>query len=832
MPTLVIVESPAKCAKIGGFLGADYVVVATYGHIRALEEGLEFLGIPGLGGSGGGDFDAKYHFLNKEKAKAIKGLKEAAEGCTRIILAADDDREGEAIAYSACLLLKQNPATVERAVFHEITREAVCGAVSAPRRLDMNKVWAQQARAILDMMVGFTISPLLWKHVGSGLSAGRCQTPALRLVYEREEEIRDFKAASSWLVNGLWVSGGIGGAVPFRATLTDELEDEESAVNYLENHSSEQSAAATVVEAETRPWKESAPVAFITSTLQQQASALFRAGPKQTMQSAQRLYEEGHITYMRTDNAAMSEEAVVAARKQVEELYGEKYLGSDSGSSGSSGKATEGEATVGPKRRGPKKKEVATAVKAQEAHEAIRPTHFDLTELGADRDWNYLDKKLYKLIWTRAMQSVMAPVEGEKRTVRFVVEGDEEAGFKWEATWKRTTFEGWRKAGAAAAAIDDEGSATATTTQENSWSTGAALGVGTKLIWKELSAQPHTTKAPGRYNEATLVRELEKRGIGRPSTFAMLTETIQEKKYVEKKNIEGREVTQKSYTLGRIGQWPPSEEEKKVRLGAEKDKLIPTGLGCSVVDFALQHFGDLFDYTFTATMESRLDKIAAGSEVWKKVLHDTWNSYKERYFSLKSAKAAAAGGEEDRRRDMGDGLVAIQTRKGPLLMREGATKDDTKFYGWPSGVAFAALSPSEAAEFVAGRDKVFGEHEGEPIHLKEGRYGKYCVWRDLNVPYKVGESVGDIIKKLEGKVASAASGKSVGPFDIRNGPYGLYMFKRDAVKKQFVSVPAGINIDTLTVAAATVIFQKGLEAKAKGKAIGAQRFKKKEGGDV
>lgn len=616
----------------------------------------------------------------------------------------------------------------------------------------------------------------------------------------------------------------------FDATLLDELEDEESAKNYLENHSTDATATGRVTKADTRVWKESAPSPFITSTLQQQASALFRAGPKQTMQAAQRLYEEGHITYMRTDNPTMSDEAVVEAKKQVEALYGPQYVYNET-------------TVVGKKKKGPATASSAQAlkaptqgtVKAQEAHEAIRPTHFDLLALGTDRDWNWLDKKLYTLIWTRAMQSCMTPTEGEKRTVQFVVEGDsssgssssdnDASGFKWEATWKRTTFDGWHKAGTTTLAIDDTDVATEVT---HAWDTGAALQVGTMIKWQTLRAAPHVTKAPGRYNEATLVRELEKRGIGRPSTFAMLTETIQEKKYVEKKTLEGHTTLQKSYRLSNIGQWPPTEEETAVLRGVEKDKLIPSGLGCSVVRFALTHFGDLFDYAFTSTMESRLDKIATGAEAWKDVLHATWNSYKERYFALKTMAAATI--QEDRRRELGDGLVAIQTRNGPLLMREGATKEDTKFYGWPPGVVFGDVQAADAVAFIADLEKRFGDYEGDPIVLKEGKYGKFCAWRSHNIPYKEGDTVGDILQKLEAKIAAVASGTSIGPFDIRKGPYGLYMFKRDAVNKQFVSVPAGINIHTLTPAAATVLFQKGLETKAKGKAFGTQRFNKKGGG--
>ena len=807
MTKLVIVESPAKCGKIAGFLGADYKVVATFGHIRALDEDLDAVGLDR-------DFDPHYRFLTKEKAKAINAIKDAAKGCTQIFLAADDDREGEAIAYSACLLLKLNPATTARAVFREITRDAVCGAIAKPRLLDMSKVFAQQSRAVLDMMVGFTISPLLWKHVGSGLSAGRCQTPALRLVWEREEEIRNFRAESSWGIKGTWFSGS---SSPFDASLTDDLEDEESALNYLENHSDNQ--AAVVSAADTRPWTESAPDALITSTLQQQASSLFHIGPKNTMSSAQRLYEQGHITYMRTDSTTMSEEAVVAAKVQVEALYGRDYIGLVVAVE--EGSKVKVKIKVGrPKKdAAPKAQEVP---KAQEAHEAIRPTHFENRTLPADEDWSAVDRKIYTLIWLRAIQSIMASAKGEKRIVKFVAEGDEEAGFEWASDWKRTTFEGWKKADTKATEQTTEDAAK--DAAADAWTAATALVPGSKLKWATLEAFPKTTKSHPRYTEATLVRELEKRGIGRPSTFAMLIGTIQEKNYVEKKNIEGAEVIQKRYMLNKPGVWNtegPKSEEKKVRLGAEKDKLVPTGLGASVVEFALKHFPDLFNYPFTAAMETRLDKIADGSEEWKLVLRDTWNSYKERYSALKTAKTSAE--DSDHRRELGDGLTAIKTRKGPLLMRESpdGNKEATKFYGWPSGVAFGALQLAEALVFINGKDRVLGSYEGEDIRLKDGPYGKYIQYKDVKLPYSDGETLDAIIERISAKLTTASDVKQVGQYEIRNGPYGLYMFKHAAVKKQFVSVPAGVNIASLTEAAATALFQAGLAAKAR-----SQQFKK------
>jgi len=805
MVKLVIVESPAKCGKIAGFLGSDYRVVATFGHIRALAEDLDAIGLER-------DFEPRYRFLLKEKARAIGALTDAAKDCTQVYLAADDDREGEAIAYSACLLLKLNPATVARSVFREITRDAVCSAVANPRLIDMNKVWAQQSRAVLDMMVGFTVSPLLWKHVGSGLSAGRCQTPALRLVWEREEEIRNFCTQSSWGVKGGWASC-TGGSI-FDAALTDDLEDNESAKNYLENHSTE--PAGVVISAETRPWTEGAPDALITSTLQQQVSSLYHINPKNTMSAAQRLYEDGHITYMRTDCATMCKEAVVAAKTQVVALYGEEYVAADAVAVAVVPKKAAGRPKKVPEVQGPK---------AQEAHEAIRPTHFDVRTLPDDKDWSAIDRKIYSLIWLRAMQSVMAPARGEKRLVKFVASGDEDAGFEWSTEAKQTIFEGWKKADTRSTKLEEEDDAAdAGVAVINAWDTAAGLVKGTKLEWKTLTAFPKQTKAAPRYNEATLVRDLEKRGIGRPSTFAMLTATIQEKNYVEKKTIEGAESKQTQYLLTQHGQWPPAEESRVVRIGAEKDKLVPTGLGASVIGFALKHFPDLFDYPFTAQMESRLDKIAEGSEEWKLVLRDTWASYKERYVALKDAKVAAADSSE-RRRVLGDGLVAIQTRKGPLLMRESpdGDKDATLFFGWPSGVAFGALTAKAAEDFIQSRDKILGTYEGEDLHLKTGPYGQYIQHKDTKIPYKSGESMDELIERISGRETSVASAKQIGLFEFRVGPYGPYMFKKDAVKKQFVSVPAGINIAELTEAGATAIYQAGLQAKARSKTFGAER---------
>ena len=626
---LVIVESPAKCSKIQGFLGTGWRVIASMGHIRALKQELDAVGIDR-------DFAPSYEFMTKEKSKALKALKDAAADAKTVYLAADDDREGEAIAYSVCVYLKLNPTTTPRAVFHEITERAVKAAVASPRLIDMNRVLAQQARAMLDMMIGFTMSPILWKHVARGLSAGRCQTPALRLVVEREDEIAAFKGSSAWKISGDWETSE---TKPFKfdAALSDELEGEEDALNYLEMvHGS--SADATVKSNTIKPWTSSPPPPLITSTLQQQASALYGCNPKNTMKIAQKLYEAGHITYMRTDKAVLSEEAVIAARTWVSKNYGADFVGS-SGAPGTVGAKEEK-----PKKGGKKKKEDAAEkeVQAQEAHEAIRPTHIEVLSDTLPGDLTVTEKKIYNLIWQRTVQSVMANAIGETCTVKFQTETDEELDFNWQTSWRRTTFLGWQRAGKVAELDgEEEDEATASGTV---WNKATKLAEGTKLAWAALKASPHETKAPGRYTEATLVRELEKHGIGRPSTFASLIAAIQDKSYVETRDIEGKQVEIKTYSLDKGAKWPPAADVAKKTVGKEKQKLVPTELGRSALTFMLAHFDDLFDYKFTAQMEQRLDAVSEGHDEWKGLLRDMWASYKDRYEELFAAGSGAAGG--------------------------------------------------------------------------------------------------------------------------------------------------------------------------------------------
>ena len=804
---LIIVESPAKCQKIQGFLGAGNRVIASMGHIRALAHDIKAVGLDN-------GFEPIYEFM-KEKSKAIAQLKAAAKDATSVILCSDDDREGEAIAYSIAILLKLNPKTNPRAAFREITRNAVLDAISKPRLIDMNKVYSQQARAMLDMMVGFTVSPILWKHIGysasSALSAGRCQTPALRLVCEKEQLIESFKSECSWMVKGSWSAAGSPKEV-WEAAMIDMLGDDESALNYLENHSTEQHAKIT--SAITKSWTEGPPQPLMTSTLQQQASNLYHFAPKRTMQIAQKLYEAGHITYMRTDQTTMSEEAVEDAKRVVESKWGKPYVAGQTAA--------------------PKKKKAE--VQAQEAHEAIRPTHFDVSKLPDSEDWGTQDYKVYRLIWLRAIQSIMSHAKGETRTIRFDAAGDE-GEFPWNASWKRIIFPGWKTANDADTELEvaekgdeakDKDDELKEDLTEQGWRIAEKLNVGQDLLWSSLKAQPKESKPQGRYTEATLVRELEKKGIGRPSTFASLIATLVEKAYVEVTDIPAQTQDSKIYSLLKLGQWPPASEKFVLKKGGEKARMVPTPLGKTLMDFTVIHFPDLFAFQFTAGMEGRLDKIAEGVENWKLVLGDTWNSYKDRITELKTAGTGTPS-DNPKRREFAGGIIAVMSGKGPLLLKEGATKEETVFYGWPTSIkrGFTELTQEEATAFVTSvlaqkQGDTVGEWNGHSVVKKKGPYGFYAEWNGLKVNLVEGDTLETIVMKIRAKQENPT--RTVGPFQIKTGPYGPYLMKAGQGAKgkpQYVSIPKETNIESLTAQQAGEIFEAGLKAKSNYK-----KFKK------
>ena len=818
--SLVIVESPGKCKTIQGYLGHGWRVMASMGHLRALVPALESVGITR-------EFEPTYEWI-KEKAATIKALKEAAKEATEVYVAADDDREGEFIAYSVCLLLKLNPKTAKRAVFHEITEAAIQHAIHHPRHMDMNRVHAQQARSMLDMMIGFTISPLLWKYVAPSLSAGRCQTPALRLVVEREDAIQSFQATSSWkltaMMRPLYASSSAVPSPAFLVTMDDELEDEESAQNYLELvHATPH---ATVLHTATKPWKESAPDPLMTSTLQQQASALFHMNPQSTMRIAQSLYEAGHITYMRTDQAVLSEDVKREAREWVADNVGPHYV-SPEDLKAPSVAAGDLKPTKGLKGASGDLKE---AVAAQQAHEAIRPTHIATLQAGKDAQ----EQKIYRLIWQRTVQSVMSSARGE--TDQMTCRIDEE--FRWSTSWRRTIHEGWKRIGQVANLDQEEQEKKKEEkeAQQEKDSPLRSLTPGDRLEWTTMKAEPKETKAQGRYTEAQLVRALETHGIGRPSTFASLLSVIQEKKYVVCMDLPPRPVPVKEWSLV-PHQWPPTVTASVKQVGAEKKKMVPTPLGRAALHFLLTHMEDLFAYTFTAHMERRLDAIAEGEEEGAILLRDIWRSYQDRYEGLLQGPKGpqepkgpqgpqgpqGQQGQQDhvKRRTFSEGLLAVQTKKGPLLLKEGATKADTVFYGWPKKATWDSLTDEEAHAFVKSHAKeqmeeTLGEWKGTPMIRKKGKFGEYVQWGAISVSLVQGESLEALQARLEAKEAGGSAVLATfASYVIRNGPYGPYIMKTSVQKKQYVSLPKGVDPAALTEKEVAALYQLGLQSKKK-----------------
>jgi DNA topoisomerase-1 len=771
---LVIVESPAKCGKIQGYLGADYRVVATMGHIRALDETLESVGI-----------DRGWEPIYKElgtKKDAIVRLKSAAKGVDQVILATDDDREGEGIAWHVCFLLKLNPTTTPRIVFHEITEPAIRAAVAAPRLLDLHKVNAQQARSMLDLLVGFTISRVLWTRVAPKLSAGRCQTPALRLVAERDRLVDNHTASAFWRLVGSFAMGGCLSATAVQDVATEE--EATAALNTVKN-----APAATILSVKESVSVSNPPKPLITSTLQQEASSIHGLAPKSTMMAAQKLYEAGHITYMRTDQAVLSEEAKTAIRAWVTTNHGASYLGV---------------VTATPAVKAVVKavaQAVAQAVAAQAAHEAIRPTHPERRTIDVEDRTQTL---VYNLIWRRATQSQMAPCLADVRKVTLSIDADPTRIYSTEQT--KSKFLGWR--------VLEPQDADKTHKDETEWSTWAPLlAVGAKLAWSALNADQHFTKPKGRFTEASLIQELEHAGIGRPSTFASLVGTIVERDYVEKTNVEGTVQESRHLTL-HPREWPPTVTTESHKVGAEKNKLRTTALGRSVIDFLSREYDDLFAYGFTARMEQELDEVAHGTKPWKSVLQTTWDAYKTRYLSHTEGATRTA-----RERVLGPGLKVIQSKKGPLYVREPADpKGKAAFASLGSDETYdtATLEQAEAAFASVATSRagtLVGLHSGHEVRKKSGPYGLYVEWNGVRASITATMTFEEIVAALQAKAGVEAFHKVVGIYTVKRGPYGLYFYKTDLKKPRFVSLPTGASPDTLTSGDLTALYsaKKGVK---------------------
>lgn len=714
---LVIVESPAKARTIEKFLGKDYEVKSSFGHIRDLPK-------KGLNIDIAHDFAPTYA-VPADKAKVVRELKTAAKGAT-VWLASDEDREGEAIAWHLCEALGLKSSETKRIVFHEITKSAIEAAVKNPRTVDIKLVDAQQARRILDRLVGYELSPVLWKKVRTGLSAGRVQSVAVRLIVEREREIKDFQATSDYKVTAVFDSGK--GELP--AELTTRIKTQKEAEAFLEAN---KQATYKVESIDKKPGSRSPSAPFTTSTLQQEAARRLGFGVRQTMTLAQRLYENGDITYMRTDSTILSTQAVKAAEDYIKKELGAPYW----------------------QTRQYKTKNAS----AQEAHEAIRPTSFTKLSAGADEQ----QKKLYGLIWRRALASQMTSAAIDRDEIQISVSTRPE---RFLAKGEVLKFDGYLKVygGGKDDVILPE------------------LKLGQSLTVQVVTATQAFNKPLARYSEASLVRKLEELGIGRPSTYAPTISTIQTRGYVEKVDLEGSEREISVITLEK-GNLQASKTMEN--FGADRNKLVPTSVANVTTDFLVKHFGSVLDYDFTAKVEQEFDDIAEGKESWVKMLEDFYKDF----HPLVEQSESVSREETSQARQLGDDpsnskpVIARYGRYGPMLQR-GETESEEKpdFAPMPEGVALEDVTLEQALEMFKLPRLVGTTPDGKDIKANIGRFGPYIVVEKLFVsikphdPFKITEEEARELyaEKLE-KEANKYIAQFKGGLNIVNGPYGPYI---------------------------------------------------------
>ena len=713
---LVIVESPAKAKTIEKFLGKDYSVKSSFGHIRDLPK-------KGLNIDIANSFAPTYA-VPAEKSKVVRELKAAAKGAT-VWLASDEDREGEAIAWHLCEALGLKPAETKRIVFHEITKSAIEEAVKNPRTVDIKLVDAQQARRILDRLVGYELSPVLWKKVRAGLSAGRVQSVAVRLIVEREREIKAFEAEGTYKV-----IGSFNGGEDFDAELNSRLADVTTTEKFLNDAKLSTYKIASI---DQKPSTRNPSAPFTTSTLQQEAARRLGFGVRQTMTLAQRLYENGDITYMRTDSTTLSGQAIKAAEQYIKKEYGNDYW----------------------QVRQYKTKNSS----AQEAHEAIRPTSFNKLSAGTDEQ----QKKLYGLIWRRALASQMAPAQVDRTEVNIAMSDRPEM---FVAKGEVLKFDGFFKV--YGGGKDD--------------TILPPVKDGQTLDLKGILATETYNRPPARYSEASLVRKLEELGIGRPSTYAPTISTIQTREYVEKADLEGKErkITFLKLENGNV------ETGKTIEItGADKNKLLPTSVADVTTDFLVKHFGTVLDYDFTAKVEQKFDDIAEGKESWVKMLEDFYKDF----HPLVEKSANVSREETSQARQLGDDpgngkpIMARYGRYGPMLQR-GVTESEEKpdFAPMPEGLTLENVTLEQALEMFKLPRLVGTTEDGKDIKSNIGRFGPYIVVEKLFVsitphdPFKVTEEEARELyaKKLE-KEANKYIAQFKSGINIVNGPYGPYV---------------------------------------------------------
>ncbi len=681
---LVIVESPAKAKTIGKFLGKDYNVESSFGHIADLPT-------KELGVDVDKDFKPKYR-VSKDKRDIVRKLKKMANSVETVWLASDEDREGEAIAWHLFENLDLQKKDAKRIVFHEITKSAIQNAIKNPREIDQNLVNAQQARRILDRLVGYELSPILWRKVKGGLSAGRVQSVAVRLIVEREREVKEFKPQASYRVDAEFIT--VDGS-SFKAKLSKNLKTKEEAEEFLNANIG---AKFSIEELTKKPAKKTPAPPFTTSTLQQEAARKLYFPVGKTMRLAQRLYEAGHITYMRTDSVNLSKEAKSGAAKEIYKAYGKEYS----------------------KTRNYKDKS-----NAQEAHEAIRPTNFSHHSIQAGRD----EQRLYKLIWKRGIASQMSDAELERTTVKI---GADKHNKQFTAKGEIIKFDGFLK-------VYLEGK-----DEEEEEKTGLlpAMKKGDPLTNQFITATERFTRPPARYTEASLVKKLEALGIGRPSTYAPTISTIQNRKYIEKGSIEGHP---RKYVVFKLKDQKLEQKTKRETVGSDKGKLIPTDVGRVVNDFLVKHFSHILDYHFTAKVEQDFDKIASGQEEWTKMLDTFYGKFHPTVKDVEK-NADREVGERILGKDpkTGKPVSARLGKYGPMI-QIGTVEDEEKprFASIPKDKTLSSITFEEAMELFK-LPKELGEYKGEKVLANNGRYGPYVKYGKKYVSLARGENPADV----------------------------------------------------------------------------------------
>lgn len=770
MKNLIIVESPAKAKTIEKFLGADYRVMSSFGHIRDLRK-KDF------------SIDVDHGFrpvyeIPAEKKDLVSKLRAAAKEADTVWLASDEDREGEAIAWHLYEVLELKPENTHRIVFHEITKPAILHAIENPRDIDIDRVNAQQARRVLDRIVGFELSPVLWKKIKPALSAGRVQSVAVRLICEREKEIRDFTPQPYFRVTGRFAATG--SPVPVKSELNTRLADEQAASRFLEDC---RLASFSVADVSVRPLKRAPAPPFTTSTLQQEASRRLGFTVSQTMRVAQQLYEAGLITYMRTDSLNLSELAIKDISQLVTSTYGDSYLHVRHYHTKSKG--------------------------AQEAHEAIRPSYIDRVSIEGTQQ----EQKLYRLIRMRTLASQMADAQIEKTTVEIAPSTRSE---RFVAHGEVVKFPGFLKAyGDAAPDAESQ--------------TLPSLEPGMALGMESVTATERFTQPPARYNEASLVRKMEELGIGRPSTYAPTISTIQGRDYVERGEKEGETRSYRMLTLTPAGISATTETETA---GSDKGRLVPTDVGMVVNDFLTEYFPDILDYNFTARIEEKFDEIAEGNLGWDKEIADFYSGFHPDIEKTNAMRMEHKVGERLLGADPVTGKpVSVKIGRFGPMVQIGDTANDEKpmFASLQHGQSVATITLEEALKLFE-LPRAVGEFEGKPVVAAIGRFGPYLRHDGKFVSIPAGLAPQTITIEeaqtlIEKKRADDAN-KIVKEFpempglQVLNGRFGVYLaYKPEGAKKAVnYKLPKGTEGATLTLADAQAIMKAQDEASAKPRA--------------